>query len=189
MSYELSGMGMQDVLGLGAGDGVSARADGLWKRTCMEVFVRRAPESGQACESDPYFELNAEPPQPLAHWQVYRFDSYRRASTPPEAEGVCLTSVSARWLGDAPESRAWKLELEAQLPPEAAEWPAWEIFPAAIVQGVDRPSGKFYEAFWASGHADGQPDFHRMVTSTGGAMVLADPALTTSVPSAAGQGP
>ncbi|NWN33423.1 hypothetical protein GY663_30040, partial [Klebsiella michiganensis] len=43
------------------------RTDGLWRRTCFELFIR--PEGGEG-----YFEFNFSP---STQWAAYRFHGYR----------------------------------------------------------------------------------------------------------------
>src|SRR5262245_36879984 len=54
----------------------SHRADGLWKSTCFEAFLRTP---GSAA----YLELNFSP---SSEWAVYRFDDYRQGMTPIDAD-------------------------------------------------------------------------------------------------------
>src|SRR5262245_22356564 len=59
----------------------SAQADGLWKQTCFEAFVRLPGARS-------YFELNFSP---SSEWAVYAFDDYRegmRPVSPPSAPKV-----------------------------------------------------------------------------------------------------
>lgn len=52
--------------------GPKARADGLWRHTCFEAFVR--PKGGER-----YVELNFSP---SGAWGAYSFDSYRLGMQP-----------------------------------------------------------------------------------------------------------
>src|ERR1700755_3260575 len=53
-------------------EGAPGQADGLWKHTCFEAFIRPSGSSR-------YFEFNFSPTR---QWAVYRFDSYRQGMTP-----------------------------------------------------------------------------------------------------------
>ena len=61
------------------------RADGLWRRTCLEAFVRGA--------GDDYLELNFSP---STQWAAYRFDAYRQGMT-----ALSPATVDVTWSGDA----------------------------------------------------------------------------------------
>src|SRR5262245_63050261 len=49
-----------------------ARADGLWRHTCFEIFIRK-PQSASYCE------LNFSP---SGEWAAYRFAGYRSGMAP-----------------------------------------------------------------------------------------------------------
>ena len=74
----------------------SCRADGLWRRTCFEMFMH----SGNGA----YTEANVTS---AGAWNLYRFDSYRAGmreliARPPEVESNCNShraSLRARWAG------------------------------------------------------------------------------------------
>src|SRR6185437_9407616 len=50
------------------------RADGLWRHTCFEAFVR-------VPGAEAYVELNLSP---SGEWAAYRFDAYRQGMAPLE---------------------------------------------------------------------------------------------------------
>ena len=67
------------------------RADGLWERTCFELFLRD-PESGA------YLEFNFSP---SGQWAAYRFDGYRAGRRDLDvAEPRIITSDPAQFARD-----------------------------------------------------------------------------------------
>ena len=64
--------------------GRSGSADGLWKHTCFEAFIRPGESSG-------YYEFNF---RPTRQWAVYRFDSYRQGMTPMDLANPPVISTS-----------------------------------------------------------------------------------------------
>ncbi len=115
------------------------RADGLWRATCFEAFVR--PPGGEA-----YFELNFAPSR---QWAAYRFDRYRsgmaRAGVEPDvvrtmADSRQVSLVAAIGLGPLPE---------------LVPWESWRIGVAAVIEAEDGSS-----SHWALAHPAGAPDFH-----------------------------
>lgn len=113
----------------------AVRADGLWKHTCLEAFVR---EPGATS----YCELNAS----MAGWAAYRFAAYRQGMAnadmgPPETaldgEGTRKVTFLARW--------------DLDMPPEAP----WQVGVTAVIEARD---GTF--SYWALRHPPGRPDFH-----------------------------
>jgi hypothetical protein len=116
------------------------RADGLWRHTCFEAFVRAPAEAG-------YFELNFSP---SGQWAAYRFSDYRAgmmpidALPPPEIEAQ---QDGGRYI------LAASLDL-APILGRLAEAP-WQLGLAAVIE--TRDGGKSY---WAAAHPPGEPDFH-----------------------------
>lgn len=133
-----------------------APADGLWQRTCFEVFI--AGLSGNA-----YQEYNLSP---SGEWARYRFSAERVRDTQAEAAASevrlpircetqpgCLLVQTALPLADLPHSpRGWLLGL------------------TAVVESAD---GSL--AYWALHHPRPQPDFHH---PAGRLLRLSLPALT-----------
>ncbi len=114
---------------------LSGRADGLWRHTCFEAFVR--PQSAQG-----YRELNMATGQ----WAAYRFDGYRAGMAnadlgPPdigiEREGAGQFSCAGVWDLDLPANAAWRVG-------------------AAVV--IEEAGGRI--SYWALAHPLGKPDFH-----------------------------
>jgi len=116
------------------------RADGLWRQTCFEAFVRAADTGG-------YYEFNFSP---ALDWAAYRFEEYR-------------TGMSAAALARAPGLQVHRdadgLELAATVPltglTSLAGARELQLALAAVIEEED---GRL--AFWASRHPPGNPDFH-----------------------------
>lgn len=117
-----------------------SRADGLWRRTCLEAFI-------QGAGREAYFELNLSP---STQWAAYRFDGYRRGTAP--ASVVAAPSLALR---STPE----RLELDAAFAfTGGADLPdaePWRLGLSAVIEAVD---GSL--SYWALAHPPGRPDFH-----------------------------
>lgn len=117
-----------------------APADGLWKHTCFEAFLRPG-------ESQGYYEFNFSPTR---QWAVYRFDAYREGMTPMD-------------LATPPEISTHKaadhLELQATFPlPFSADAGAARRTKLALAAVVEEDSGRL--CYWSGRHPQGKPDFH-----------------------------
>lgn len=122
-------------------------ADGLWRHTCVEAFVR--PSGARS-----YVELNLSPSRAFA---VYRFRSRRERDDPPDHPGgwpPAPTRIEVR-------RHAGRLDLGARLDagaalgdPQAADGPL-ELGLSAVIETLD---GRI--AWFALAHAEGEPDFH-----------------------------
>ncbi len=113
------------------------RADGLWKTTCFEAFLR-------VPGSPAYIEFNLSP---SGAWAAYRFDDYRAALADlPLAE---VPDIGC----DASDSH-FALEAVLALPPEWAEQPL-ALGLSAVIEEVGG-----YKSYWALAHPRGAPDFH-----------------------------
>ncbi|MDO9533056.1 MAG: DOMON-like domain-containing protein [Deltaproteobacteria bacterium] len=116
-----------------------ARRHGLWEETCCEFFlgVKDAPR---------YWEFNLSP---AGHWNVYRFDGYRRGM----AEETALTSlpVSVRRGSDSLEV-ALELDVEKIV---ATDQPLMVGIAAVIKLAGGRMT------YWALIHPGPAADFHR----------------------------
>jgi len=112
------------------------RADGLWRHTCFEVFIRPAGAPG-------YLEFNFSP---SGEWAAYRFDARR--------DGMHPLALSRE-----PESRVTRLpdglrlEVELLLPPPAGE--PVQLGLTAVVETLGGHLG-----YWALRHGPGAADFH-----------------------------
>jgi hypothetical protein len=128
-----------------AGTVAPGRADGLWKHTCFEAFIR--PDQSQV-----YYELNFSAAK---QWAAYRFDAYREGMTPVELAEPPTISV---------RQTPHNLELDAivALPfgytGGANELPASARPRLALTAVVEEDSGRL--CYWSARHPEGKPDFH-----------------------------
>lgn len=148
-----------------------ARADGLWQRTCFELFLRRVGEEG-------YCEFNFSP---SGEWAAYRFDSYREgmaelAVAPPRltssdrAQFVLAMEAQLIGLGIDPQTALMmaamdagaatgplqQYALNACLDDSAFARPGqWEAAISAVIEEADGT-----KSYWALRHPPGKPDFH-----------------------------
>jgi hypothetical protein len=116
----------------------SAATNELWKHTCFEAFVMRAPESAD------YRELNFSP---STQWAVYSFDRYREGMAPvamPEPPDVRVETAPSRLQIDA----------RANMGAPFADAPL-RIAMAAVIED---DGGTI--SYWALQHAPSRPDFH-----------------------------
>jgi hypothetical protein len=117
----------------------SAHADGLWKSTCLEAFIRPAGSAR-------YFECNFSP---SSEWALYAFDGYRAGMRP--VEPAQPPKIIFR-------RRTGELDADVDVHLAAFELPQnvdLEIGLCAVLQDV---AGAVY--YQALAHADGKPDFH-----------------------------
>ena len=115
------------------------RKDRLWEETCLELFLGTA-DSGE------YWELNLSP---SGHWNVYRFDGFRKGMR--EEEEVTSLPIDVRIGPDALEL-SMALEVGKILPAGATI----EAGVAAVIRTIG--GGKCH---WALAHHGPRPDFHR----------------------------
>jgi hypothetical protein len=116
------------------------RADGLWRHTCFEAFVRPAAGEG-------YCELNFAP---STQWAAYRFDGYRQGMAP--VQGIDPPRIQMRRTGDGFEiEAALALDKAPGLPPAAP----WRLGLSAVIE--EAGGGVSY---WALAHPPGKADFH-----------------------------
>ena len=118
----------------------STRTDELWRRTCLEAFVRN--QTGDA-----YLELNVSP---SSQWAAYEFSGYRVGMAP--ATGVSRPRIEVA-------TRADTLELTADLDLDRIDGLSlsgpWKVGLSAVIAQTD--GGVSY---WALRHPPGRPDFH-----------------------------
>jgi len=120
--------------------GCAERAQGLWKHTCFEAFVRTS-------NAPIYHEFNFSPSR---QWAVYRFQAYREgASSPP--------------LGAPPEivvrRFANRLEVDAAVGiDDLIDLRAVRSLQVALSAVVEEENGTL--SYWALKHAAGKADFH-----------------------------
>ena len=118
----------------------AGRADGLWRHSCCEAFVRQAGTEG-------YCEFNFSP---SGQWAAYRFAARRQGMRP--LEGIDPPTIRlARHPGEVVLEARLDLDPVASLPPDAA------IDLGLAVVAEDHEGG---QSFWALCHASAQPDFH-----------------------------
>lgn len=117
--------------------GEPRRADGLWKRTCFEVFLKSMGDG-------PYVEFNLSP---SFEWAAYSFDSYRSGMRELALEFAPEISITP----DTP-GHFW---LAAELDISAIGVRKAAMNLTAVIE--DDEGGKSY---WALAHAPGAPDFH-----------------------------
>lgn len=112
------------------------RADGLWQRTCFELFLK--PQAGEA-----YFEFNLSP---SSQWAAYRFDRYREGMR--NLELPLAPHIECTGQGDA-----FILQAEVDL----AAIPAGRLLTglSAVIEEADGT-----KSYWALAHPPGKPDFH-----------------------------
>ncbi len=151
---------------------VPARADGLWQRTCFELFLKRPGEAG-------YCEFNFSP---SGEWAAYRFAGYREGMEPLEVKPPRITStdpaqfaagMTARLiaLGIDAETAKMMVELNASrrehgpssqyaltacLDDAAFGWGGRTL--AAITAVIEEADGT--KSYWALAHPAEKPDFH-----------------------------
>ncbi len=117
---------------------VPRRAEGLWRHTCFEAFVR-------TCDEQAYLEYNFAPSR---QWAAYRFDEYRtgmRDAAQDPAPKIEVSKETHRLAATV------TLDLTAHLP---AGMPA-RLGLSAVLEGRDG-----VRSFWALNHPAGDPDFH-----------------------------
>lgn len=120
---------------------IAARADGLWRRTCLEAFIARTG-------ARVYHELNFSP---SGQWAAYRFCAYRSGMEPIPLRAA----PAAHWRFETD-----RVELDVLLPidcvPAADSGSSLRIGLAAVIEAR---SGTI--THWALRHDAGGPDFHR----------------------------
>jgi hypothetical protein len=114
------------------------RADGLWRRTCLEAFLARPGHPG-------YLEFNFSP---SGEWAAYRFAAYRAGMAEAGLAGAPAINV---------HRDAGRLELSA-----AINLAGLDCAGAALRLGLsavlEEQGGRL--SYWALAHPPGQPDFH-----------------------------
>jgi hypothetical protein len=116
------------------------RADGLWRATCFEAFVRRP--TGEA-----YGEFNMSPSR---QWACYRFGAYRAGMAP--MAGVGDPRIDVALSETRLDLRAvWDLDGAADLQGEGP----WRLGLSAV---IEEAGGRI--SHWALAHPSGKADFH-----------------------------
>jgi hypothetical protein len=116
------------------------RADGLWRHTCFEAFLRAAP-------GDAYYEFNFAPSRA---WAAYRFGAYRDGMSVAEAIGAPRIEVRA-----ADEIYELHASLDLAAIAGMRGDAAWRLGLSAVIEeaGGDK-------SYWALAHPPGRADFH-----------------------------
>ena len=117
-------------------------SDGLWGRTCCELFIARAGAPG-------YHELNFAP---SGEWAVYAFERYR--SRAPLADEAKELTPEIRTHRTAERFELNALVRLARLAPEYAAAP----LSLAVTAVIEDEDGAL--SYWALAHPGGNPDFH-----------------------------
>jgi hypothetical protein len=125
--------------GGGAGEGGprDQPVDGLWRHTCMEVFVSGA-------EPGAYLEFNLAPD---GRWAAYRFSGYRSGMAP-------LSGISPPRIDRVASSAALLLRASVALPADLAD-ARLRLGLAAVIETA---GGQL--SYWALRHCADRPDFH-----------------------------
>lgn len=113
----------------------SARADGLWRHTCFEVFVGAG---------DGYYEFNFSP---STQWAAYRFDGYR--------EGMRLADIAPPHIEARRGIDQFELLARLDLNGFGLDDLDWRVGLSAVVESADNSI-----SYWALAHPPGKPDFH-----------------------------
>ena len=116
------------------------RRDGLWQRTCFEIFLR--PPTGES-----YCEFNLSP---STEWSAYRLEGYRAGmhNLAVEADPEIMVEDDRRHLQLVASLDLAGVDL---LEPDGA----WRVGLSAVI--VEKDGTKTY---WALAHPPGVPDFH-----------------------------
>ncbi|MDF7777123.1 DOMON-like domain-containing protein [Sphingomonas sp. AOB5] len=152
-----------------------ARTDGLWQRTCFEIFLRD-PGTGA------YLEFNFSP---SGEWAAYRFTGYREGVQPLDLRDPWITSTDpdqfdagmrARLTALGIDPSVVEVMLNTPMPPEVPKLPEtpkqyainahledaglaaprdWEMGISAVIEEADGT-----KSYWALKHPAGKPDFH-----------------------------
>jgi hypothetical protein len=139
LDYELAG----DLAALRipeevAGGAAVEPADGLWRHTCMELFVSQGA-------GGPYLEFNLAP---SGQWAAYRFSGYRAQMAP-------LTGIRPPRLERRTQADQLLLSADVALPPPFGA----TALRLGLTTVVEDAGGLL--SYWALSHAGERPDFHQ----------------------------
>lgn len=115
---------------------VPHRADGLWRSTCFEVFVKVQADAVE------YHEFNFSP---SIAWASYRFNAYRQGMA--VAEDMAVPKIVVRQ-----DTNRFDLDVFLTLDSLTTET---RLAVSAVIQ---EKSGRL--SYWAYKHPPGKPDFH-----------------------------
>jgi hypothetical protein len=113
--------------------------EGLWRHTCMEVFIGTQPDS-----AGPYLEFNLAPG---GQWAAYRFSGYRAGMAP-------LTGIDPPRIELRTQPARLLLAAQIEIPVQLAAM-TLRLGLAVVVESIQRQLG-----YWALRHAGERPDFH-----------------------------
>lgn len=116
----------------------AARADGLWRHSCFELFARAAGEAV-------YVEFNFSP---SGEWAAYAFRAYREPVATPEirkAPPIRLHQTPGGLLLETRVALAGLLPVQGKL----------QLGLSAVIEGGDGTL-----SYWALRHPTARPDFH-----------------------------
>ncbi len=138
-----------------------ARTDGLWQRTCFELFVRPGDGPG-------YYEFNFSP---SAAWAAYRFDGYRAGMAALEPLAAPQIDLMLRPPFDSTKPQPIRSRAEAKRDAREHLWVqvtldlerlhalpvdvSWHVGLSGV---IEEKSGA--KSHWALAHPEGAPDFH-----------------------------
>jgi hypothetical protein len=126
--------------GLRFPDSVEARrADGLWRHTCFEWFIRMRDGEG-------YLEFNFSP---STEWAIYRFAAYREGMC--ELVGVAAPEIITRHRSDS----FFQAIVRVDLAGSGIDFDSARMALTAVIETVGGD-----KSYWSLAHAPGKPDFH-----------------------------
>lgn len=111
------------------------RCDGLWQKTCFEMFL--------LADDGKYFEFNLSP---TSQWAIYAFDGYR--------SGMEALAVDVSPMIEIKQSAEFFM-LEADIDLGQIPHAAMKLGLSAVIVEADGT-----KSYWALAHPPGQPDFH-----------------------------
>ena len=111
--------------------GPAARANGLWRHSCFEIFL---------AAGEGYYEFNFAP---SSHWAAYRFDGHRAGMRDAETAAPTI---------------AWDRDGEAGKLVAIVPLPSGVTGPLGLSAIIEDTNGN--RSFWALAHPPGEPDFH-----------------------------
>jgi hypothetical protein len=114
------------------------RRDGLWRETCLELFLGETGSEG-------YLEFNLSP---SGDWNVYRFDVYRKGMREEAAYDALPFRVDR-----GKDRLALSIELDL-----GKLFPPGRPLSAGVAAVVRSASGGTFH--WALAHTSPRPDFH-----------------------------
>jgi hypothetical protein len=118
------------------------RRDGLWERTCFELFLAA---EGAA----PYWEVNLAP---SGDWNLYRLDNYRQGLRPEPDRDALPFRVSR-------VAEGLVLTVELGLPVELARACREQPLRLGVTAVIEQQGGAL--SYWALDHGGPEADFHR----------------------------